>query len=133
MHRPLILSMLITGILLPGMVVTINVNFNLYVKDCVSGEMLVEELTKGTIRASQLSIGDIIPGGAEWKPREGDDDFTNYDGFTADHMVIDADIVRPYGNSGNVKKTRLYMLATECDAAVNAAGQASNQHCILSS
>ena len=104
------------------------------VKDCVSGDMWVEELTKGNVRVSQLSNDDIIRGirGADrvpgWcrveavYPREGNDNFTAYDGFTADHMVIDADTVRAYGKRGNATKSRLYMFATECDAAVNAAG-----------
>ena len=142
MRQSLVFPMLMIGMLLSG---TLAHNEdkrkcsnckNCCNNNCVSGEMLVEELTKGTIRVSQLSNGDIIPGirGADripgWcrveavYPRKGDDNFTTYDGFTADHMVIDADIVRPYGNDGKIKKTQLYVLSTECDAAVNAAGQA---------
>lgn len=48
---------------------------------------------------------------------------TTYDGFTEGHMVVDNDIVHQYGRKGKAKKSRLFTLATECDAAVNAAGQ----------
>ncbi|XP_068727704.1 uncharacterized protein [Montipora capricornis] len=134
-----ILLPVIVGILVPGALAhskecedcnnCCNVN-------CVSSEMRVEEQTKGTIRVSQLSNGDIIRGirGTErmpgWckveavYPRAHTDNFTTYDGFTKDHMVIDADTVRPYGKKGEVKKSRLFTLATECDAALNADGQA---------
>ena len=151
MSLSLMLSMLIAGILFPWGIQThdvdvdidadvdidtgpdITINGDVY---CVSGEMQVEELTKGTITVSQLSNGDIIRGirGAHrihgWcrveavDPREGNEIFTTYDGFTAGHMVIDADTVHAYGKKGNATKSRLYTLATECDAAVNAAGQA---------
>ena len=138
MCRWLMLSVLMAGILGLQMVACDNIaiQVNLNFKDCVSGDMRVEELTKGNVRVSQLSNDDIIRGirGADrvpgWcrveavYPREGNDNFTTYDGFTADHMVIDADTVRAYGKRGNATKSRLYMLATECDAAVNAAGQA---------
>ena len=111
---------------------TVVVNNN-----CVSGKMLVEEFTKGTVAVSQLSNGDTIRGiyGADRVPgwckvevvyprNAGNDNFPTYDGFTEDHMVLDADAVRAYGKKGNGTKARLYVLATECDAAVNAAGQA---------
>lgn len=49
---------------------------------------------------------------------------TTYDGFTEDHLVLGNNSVRQYGNKGEAKETALYTLATECDAAVNAAGQA---------
>ena len=141
MWLSLVLSMLIAGIFFPGGIHTEDKSEVCKYKDCkrcscVSGEMQVEELTKGTITVSQLSYGDIIRGirGADrvhsWcrveavYPRKGNDMFTTYDGFTADHMVIDAHTVRAYGKKGKATKSRLYMLATDCDAAVNAAGQA---------
>lgn len=136
MSISLMLSMLIAGILFPRGIhtqITVNGDVNIHIH-CVSGEMQVEELTKGTIAVSQLSNGDIIRGvrGADrvhgWcrvevvDPREGND--ITYDGFTEGHMVIDSDTVRAYGKKGNTTRSRLYTLATECDAAVNAAGQA---------
>ena len=48
---------------------------------------------------------------------------TTYDGFTEGHMIVDDDTVHQYGRKGKEKKSRLFTLATECDAAVNAAGQ----------
>ncbi|XP_067033979.1 uncharacterized protein [Acropora muricata] len=136
MSLSLMILMLIAVILFPRGIQTIALNVNIHGDDCVSGGMQVEELTKGTIAVSQLSNGDIIRGirGADrvhsWcrveavYPRKGNDMFTTYDGFTADHMVIDAHTVRAYGKKGKATKSRLYMLATDCDAAVNAAGQA---------
>ena len=136
MGPSLMILMLIAGIFFPRGIQTVAININTFGDDCVSGGMQVEELTKGTIAVSQLSNGDVIRGirGADrihsWckveavYPREGNDMFITYDGFTADHMVIDADAVRAYGKKGKATKSRLYMLATECDAAVNAAGQA---------
>ena len=136
MYRSLVLSLLMVEILVLGFTQADIVLIKVVVEDCVSGEMQVEDLTKGIITVSQLSNGDIIRGirGADrvpgWcrveavYPRKGNDNFTTYDGFTADHMVIDAGTVRAYGKKGNATKSRLYMLSTECDAAVNAAGQA---------
>ena len=135
MSISLMLSMLIAGILFPRGIIshTVVVVRN---SNCVSGGMQVEELTKGTTAVSQLSNGDIIRGirGAnrvhDWcrveavYSIEGKEMSITYDGFTADHMVIDAHTVRAYGKKGNATKSRLYTLATECDAAVNAAGQA---------
>jgi hypothetical protein len=104
--------------------------------NCVSSDMKVEELRKGMVSVSELSAGDIIRGfrGLEktpdWCrvdavfPREGIQNFTTYNGFTKEHMVIDGDTVRPHGQEGEAVSTQLYTLATECDAAVNAAGQA---------
>ena len=98
--------------------------------------MKVEELRKGMVSVSELSAGDIIRGfrGLEktpdWCrvdavfPREGIQNFTTYNGFTKEHMVIDGDTVRAHGQVGEAVNTQLYTLATECDAAVNAAGQA---------
>ena len=136
MCRSLMLSMLIAGILIHRGIQLDIIIFQCNDCDCVSNAMLVEELTKGTIAVSQLSNGDVIRGirGADrvhsWcrveavYPREGNEMFNTYDGFTAHHMVIDADTVRAYGKKGNATKSQLYTLATECDAAVNAAGQA---------
>ena len=138
MSLSLMLLMLITGIIFPWGIIsqdTITIT-EVTIDNCVSGGMQVEELSKGTIAVSQLSNGDIIRGirGADrvhgWcrveavYPRKGNEMFITYDGFTADHMVIDADAVHAYGKKGNATKSRLYTLATECDAAVNAAGQA---------
>ena len=138
----LMLSMLIAGIFFPRGIQTDHEcckdcpDEDCEKCSCVSGEMQVEELTKGIMAVSQLSNGDIIRGirGADrvhgWcrveavDPREGNDMFTTYEGFTADHMVVDADNVLPHGKKGNATKARLYSLATECDAVVNAAGQA---------
>ena len=104
--------------------------------NCVSSEMEVEELTKGIVSVSELSAGDIIRGLREpektqdWCKvdavylRETIQNFTTYNGFTEDHMVIDGDTVRPHGQKGEAVDTQLYTLATECDAAINAAGQA---------
>ena len=138
MSLSLMLSILTAGILFPRGIIsqdTITIT-QVTVDNCVSGGMQVEELTKGTIAVSQLSNGDIIRGirGADrvhgWcrveavYSRKSNEMFITYDGFTADHMVIDADAVHAYGKKGNATKSRLYTLATECDAAVNAAGQA---------
>ena len=104
--------------------------------NCVSSDMKIEELSKGIISVSDLSAGDIIRGlrGLKKKPdwcrveavypREGIRNFTTYNGFTEEHMVIDGDTVRPYGQEGEAFSGQLYTLATECDAAVNVAGQA---------
>ena len=104
--------------------------------NCVSGEMKVAELTKGVVSVSLLSAGDIIRGlrGPEktpdWcrvdavYPRAGYRNFTTYNGFTREHMIIDGNTVRPHGDKGDAVSARLYTLATECDAAVNAAGEA---------
>ncbi|XP_068675889.1 uncharacterized protein [Montipora foliosa] len=134
-----ILLLVIVGILVRGALVHSDVCSdcsNCCNVNCVSSEMRVEEQSKGIIRVSQLSNGDTIrgirgtermPGWCKVKavyPRVHTDNFTTYDGFTEDHMVIDADTVRPYGKKGEVKKSRLFTLATECDAALNADGQA---------
>ncbi|XP_028397303.1 uncharacterized protein LOC114521088 [Dendronephthya gigantea] len=102
--------------------------------NCVSSDMKIEELKKGIVSVSELSAGDIIRGlrGAEktpgWcrvdavYPRESAQNFTTYNGFTKEHMVVDGQEVRPHGDKGLAVSTQLYTLATECDAAVNAAG-----------
>ena len=105
--------------------------------NCVSGEMEVEEQTRGVVRVSQLSTSDIIRGiigvdriptwckvKAVYEASRNRPNVTTYDGFTEDHLVLGDNSVRQYGKNGKAKKTALYTLATECDAAVNAAGQA---------
>ena len=101
----------------------------------VSGEVKVEERTKGIVRVSELSEGDVIFGirGPERKPAwckvvavfsaAGDKNRITHDGFTAGHTVINY-TVHPYGEKGEVRKGPIYTLATDCDASVNAAGQA---------
>ena len=102
---------------------------------CISGKMRVEEKFKGNVSVSQLSEGDFIRGitGAEKKSAwckveaifqvPNSHNKTTYDGFTANHMVIDG-TVYPYGNKGEVQVGPVYTLATDCDASVNSAGQA---------
>ena len=97
--------------------------------------MQVEERIKGHIRVSQLSVGDVIRGikGADripdWCkvdavfPVPLSQNQTTYDGFTKSHMVVD-NTVHPYGTKGRVRKGPVFTLATDCDAAVNSAGQA---------
>lgn len=99
----------------------------------VSGEMQVEEQIKGLISVSQLSEGDVIRGitgidqTPDWCRVEAvvplSQDQTTYDGFTENHMVVD-DTVHPYGTKGKMRKGPVFTLATECEAAVNSAGQA---------
>ena len=109
---------------------TINVDIA-----CVSGEMKVHEQTRGVVRVSELSEGDIIYGitGAERKPAwckveavfssAGGKNKITHDGFTADHMVVDY-TVHPYGKKGEERIGPVYTLTTDCDASLNAAGQA---------
>ena len=138
---------LILGILVLGLAqeIAVNAQYNDKRKckdcrnccnNCVAGEMQVEEQTKGIIRVSELSSGDVIRGitGADrtpgWckveavYPRTNADNVTTYDGFTEDHMVVANDTVRPYGKKGKAKESRIFTLATECDAAVNVESQA---------
>ena len=103
---------------------------------CVSGEMRVEEQSRGIIRVLELSTGDVIRGitGSDrtpaWckvqaiNPTINSDNVTSFDGFTENHMVVENGTVRPYGKRGKVSKSRVYTLATECDAAINVEGQA---------
>ena len=103
-------------------------------KGCVSGDMHVEEQSRGIIRVSQLSNGDFIRGisGADRKPGwcrveavypSSYDKVTTYEGFTANHMVVDDDSVHQFGEKGNATENIPFKLATECDAALNTAGQ----------
>ena len=103
-------------------------------KGCVSGDMHVEEQSRGIIRVSQLSDGDFIRGisGADRKPGwcrveavypSSYDKVTTYEGFTANHMVVDDDSVHQFGEKGNATENIPFKLATECDAALNTAGQ----------
>ena len=101
---------------------------------CVSGNMKVEEQTKGLVHVSQLSEGDVIPGimGPVRKPAlckvvavfpaTNGKNKTTHNGFTADHMVVDY-TVHSHGRKGEVRMGPVYTLATDCDASVNAAGQ----------
>ena len=103
--------------------------------NCVSGEMLVEEQSRGIIRVSELTTVDVIRGitGSDrtpgWckveaiNPTTNSDNVTSYDGFTENHMIVENGTVRPYGKRGKVSKSRVYTLATECDAAINVKGQ----------
>ncbi|KAL9971238.1 hypothetical protein ACROYT_G023741 [Oculina patagonica] len=50
-------------------------------------------------------------------------DKITHDGFTAEHMVINH-TVHPHGKKGEVRMGPVYTLATDCEASVNAAGQA---------
>ena len=147
MRRSLMFSTLIFGFLLSGVTARVDADYEdkrrcrdctncCNNNGCVSGEMQVKERTKGIVHVAELSKGDAIRGlaGAErtpgWckvqavYPRSIIDNVTTYDGFTEDHMVVDADTVRPYGKKGITKDTQIYTLATECDAAVNVEGQA---------
>ena len=111
--------------------IIINVEIN-----CVSGTMQVEEQSRGTIGVSELSPGDIIRGimgldqTPSWckvefiNPTPNSDNVTTFDGFTENHMVVENGTVRPYGKRGKVSKSQVYILATECDAAINLEGQA---------
>ena len=115
--------------------VTIKFKFVISSFTCVSGDMMLEERTKGLVRVSELSKGDYIHGitGGERKrawckveavfPAAGGEHKITYDGFTKEHMVVDHS-VHPYGERGEVNKGPVYTLATDCDANVNSAGQA---------
>ena len=97
--------------------------------------MLVEEQSRGIIRVSELTTVDVIRGitGSDrtpgWckveaiNPTTNSDNVTSFDGFTENHMVVENGTVRPYGKRGKVSKSRVYTLATECDAAINVKGQ----------
>ena len=99
----------------------------------VSGEMQVEERIKGLVNVAQLSEGDVIRGitGIDqtpgWCRVEAiiplSEDQNTYDGFTENHIVVD-DTVHPYGTKGRLREGPVFTLVTECDAAVNSAGQA---------
>ena len=133
-------SMLIAWILTLGLAqdadAQVNININIHFNDgCVSGKMQVEEQSRGIIRVSELSPGDIIRGitgldqTSSWckveavNPTTDSDNVTSYDGFTEDHMVFENSTVRPYGKRGKVSQSKVYTLATECDAATNVEGR----------
>ena len=144
MRQSLVFSMLMIGMLLRGTLAHRNCNNcdnccnDNEEKSCVSGEMQVEEQTRGVVRVSQLSSGDTICGimgpdripawckvTAVYEASANRPNVTTYDGFTEDHFVLGGkNSVVKYGKKGKAKKNALYTLATECDAAVNAAGQA---------
>ena len=98
--------------------------------NCVSGEMRVEEKSRGIIHVYELTTADVIRGitGSDrtsgWCKVEAitlktnSDNVTSFDGFTENHMVVENGNVRPYGKRGKVSKSRVYTLPTECDAAV---------------
>ena len=104
--------------------------------NCVSGDMRVEEKSQGIIHVSELTTGDVIRGitGSDrtpgWckveaiNPTTNSDNVTSFDGFTENHMVVENGTVRPYGRRGKVSQSRVYTLATECDAAINLEGHA---------
>ena len=95
----------------------------------------IGERTRGVVRVSELSVGDVIFGitgpnrNPVWCnvsavfPAAGGTNTTTHDGFTADHVVI-GHTVHPYGKKGEVRVGHVYTLATDCDASLNAAGQA---------
>ena len=137
MARILNLLLLITGTFLATQVINVNANIcsNCYkCCNCVSGDMHVEEQSRGIIRVSQLSDGEFIRGisGADRKPGwcrveavypTSYEKVPTYEGFTANHMVVDDDSVHQFGEKGNATENIVFKLATECDAAVNTAGQ----------
>jgi len=95
--------------------------------------MQVEEKVKGLVSVAQLSEGDIIRGikgidqTPDWCRVEAivplSQDQTTYDGFSENHMVL-KDTVHPYGTEGKLGKGPVFTLVTECEAALNSAGQA---------
>ena len=139
----LIIGTLLQAILTQGTSVNVDVDDNKECSNCenccnnngcVSGDMHVEEQSRGIIRVSQLSNGDFIRGisGADRKPGwcrveavypSSYDRVTTYEGFTANHMVVDDDSVHQFGERGNTTENIPFKLATECDAALNTAGQ----------
>ena len=98
--------------------------------------MKVTEKTKGLLRVSELSEGDVIFGvtGIQQTPAwckvlavfpgPGGKNRTTHDGFTAEHMVVTSSRVHAYGKRGLVQSGPVYSLVTECDATINVAGQA---------
>ena len=101
---------------------------------CVSGEMQIDERTKGVVRVSELSESDVIFGvmGTErtpaWCkveavfPAAGGKNMTTHDGFTADHLVFNH-TVHPHGYKGVVRDEPVFTLFTDCDASQNAVGK----------
>ena len=135
MSSKLIAWILVLGLVQDADAVTISL-VTIQTENCVSGEMQVEEQSVGIIRISELSPGDIIreitgsDQTSSWckveaiNPTTNSDNVTSFDGFTENHMVVENGTVRPYGKTGKVSKSRVYTLATECDAAINVEGQA---------
>ena len=136
MSSKLIAWILVLGLAQEIVVKASNCNNCINCCNCVSGEMQVEEQSRGIIRVLELSTGDVIRGitGSDRTPAWckvqaihqtiDSDNVTSFDGFTANHMVVENGTVRPYGKRGKVRKSRVYTLATECDAAINVEGQA---------
>ena len=136
MSSKLIAWILVLGLAQEIVVKASNCNNCINCCNCVSGEMQVEEQSRGIIRVLELSTGDVIRGitGSDrtpaWckvqaiNPTINSDNVTSFDGFTENHMVVENGTVRPYGKKGKVSKSRVYTLATECDAAINVEGQA---------
>ena len=136
MSSKLIAWILVLGLAQEIVVKAHNCNYCNNCCNCVSGEMQVEEQSRGIIRVLELSTGDVIRGitGSDrtpaWckvqaiHPTINSDNVTSFDGFTANHMVVENGTVRPYGKRGKVSKSRVYTLATECDAAINVEGHA---------
>ena len=136
MSSKLIAWILVLGLAQEIVVKAHNCNNCINCCNCVSGEMQVEEQSRGIIRVLELSTGDVIRGitGSDRTPAWckvqaihqtiNSDNVTSFDGFTANHMVVENGTVRPYGKRGKVSKSRVYTLATECDAAINVEGQA---------
>ena len=135
MSSKLIAWILVLGLAQEIVVKADNCNNCINCCNCVSGEMQVEEQSRGIIRVLELSTGDVIRGitGSDRTPAWckvqaihqtiNSDNVTSFDGFTANHMVVENGTVRPYGKRGKVSKSRVYTLATECDAAINVEGQ----------
>ena len=100
----------------------------------IFGEMMVEEKTKGVVRVSELSEGDVIFGimrsqrKPAWCkviavfPAAADTNQITHEGFKTNHKVTDH-TVRPYKN-GDRHMSPIYTLETDCDSSVNSAGQA---------
>ena len=143
MVRPLLIAVCLLALMNSvecqrgGIKIDVNLSLSARIRAggaCVSGEMEIEERTRGIVHVSELSEGDIIFGitgpdrSPAWCkvvavfPAVGGENRTTHDGFTADHMVIDH-TVHPHGKKGEVSLGSVYTLATDCDASVNGAGQ----------
>lgn len=92
---------------------------------------------KGVVRVSELFEGDVIFGMTAYErkpvwckvvavfPAAADKSKITHDGFKTDHMIIDH-TVDPFDKKGDKRVGLVYTLVTECNATVNAAGQAFN-------